>query len=188
MDLSTLKTHIKMKTLDPVYIFTGPEVGVMDIYINQMAKVRDATVVMLDGIEDLARKMHKGSMLKNSQIYILRDSKEFIQDSDLALKITQKNTLNNAILLLIYTNIDKRSKVYKTFQDSIVEFDGEINEVIVKGEKYYKPTVDAVPVVRCRECKWMTAIDTAWHPCTEMFTDDDWFCADGERKDGDGDG
>lgn len=132
MDLSTLKTHIKMKTFEPAYIFTGPEVGVMDIYIKQMAKVQDATVVMLDGIEDLAKKMHKGSIVKNRSIYILRDSKEFIQDIDLAQKITQKNTLSGAILLLIYSNIDKRSKVYKTFQDSIVEFQPLKPEILVK--------------------------------------------------------
>ena len=57
MDLSTLKTHIKTKTFDPFYIFTGPEVGVMDIYIRQIAKVQDADVVMLDGIEDLAKDL-----------------------------------------------------------------------------------------------------------------------------------
>ena len=132
MDLSALKTHIKNKTFDNVYIFTGPEVGVMDIYIEQMAKVQNATVTRLEGIEDLARKMHKGAMLKNACIYILRDSKEIIQDNDLALKISQKNTLSGAILILIYTNIDKRSKFYKTFQDSVVDFQPMKTEVLVK--------------------------------------------------------
>lgn len=132
MDLSTLKTHIKNKTFDPFYIFTGPEVGVMDIYIKQMAKVQDATVVMLDGIEDLAKKMHKGPMLKNASVYILRDSKEFMCDAEISSKITQKNALKNAILILIYTNIDKRSKGYKTYQDSIVEFQYMKPEVLAK--------------------------------------------------------
>jgi DNA polymerase III delta subunit len=132
MDLSTLKTHIKNKTFDPMYIFTGPEVGVMDIYIKQMAKVQDAIVTRLDGIEDLAKKMHKGSMLKNAQIYILRDSKEFIQDNELALKITQKNALTGVPLILIYTSIDKRSKFYKTFQDTIVDFQPLKPEILKK--------------------------------------------------------
>ena len=122
MDLQTLKAHIKTREFDPFYIFTGPEVGVMDIYIKQMAKVQEANIIMLDGIEDLARKMHKGSMLKNASVYILRDSKEFIQDIDLARKITHSGALSGAILLLIYANIDKRSKVYKEFQDTIVDF------------------------------------------------------------------
>jgi DNA polymerase III delta subunit len=122
MDLTTLKTHIKNKTLDPVYIFTGPELGVMDIYIEQIAKVTNASVVMLDGVEDLAKKMHRGAVVNKASVYILRDSKEIVQDNDLALKIAHKNALSGAVLLLVYSNIDKRSKFYKTFQDSIVEF------------------------------------------------------------------
>ena len=132
MDLSALKTHIKNKTFDPAYIFTGPEVGVMDIYIKQMAKVQGANIVMLDGIEDLARKMHKGAMLKNCSVYILRDSKEFIHDIDLARKITSSGALSGDILILVYTNIDKRSKVYKEFQDSIVEFQPMKPEILKK--------------------------------------------------------
>ena len=44
------------------------------------------------------------------------------------------------------------------------------------------PTVDAVEVVRCRDCKYRYYNRT---PCaTYMFSadSDDWFCAAGERK------
>lgn len=45
-----------------------------------------------------------------------------------------------------------------------------------------QPTVDAVPV-RCKECKHRTELTpTKWHPCIDMAVNDDWFCADGERK------
>lgn len=38
-------------------------------------------------------------------------------------------------------------------------------------------------IVRCRECKHRTeTTPTKWHPCVDMAVDDDWFCADGERK------
>lgn len=50
------------------------------------------------------------------------------------------------------------------------------------------PRVDAVPVVRCRECKHRDPED---HKCDcghailwQLPREDDWFCADGERKDG----
>jgi hypothetical protein len=39
-----------------------------------------------------------------------------------------------------------------------------------------QPTVDAVPVVRCRDCQYRGS--TA--ECLER--DDDWFCADGKRR------
>ena len=44
------------------------------------------------------------------------------------------------------------------------------------------PTVDAVPVVRCKDCKYFKT-----RLCENEDNYDDWFCADGERKDGDGD-
>lgn len=51
------------------------------------------------------------------------------------------------------------------------------------------PTVDAVPVVRCRDCKWRDDQKgaTKWMPCRALVTPNDFYCASGERKDG-GDG
>ena len=54
-----------------------------------------------------------------------------------------------------------------------------------------RPTVDAVPVVRCRECKHRDPEDKRcdcggheWVKGKILPVKDDWFCADGERKDG----
>ena len=51
------------------------------------------------------------------------------------------------------------------------------------------PTIDAVPVVRCRECvHWATGTneEESWEYCTllDHEIDGDRFCAYGERKDG----
>jgi len=40
--------------------------------------------------------------------------------------------------------------------------------------KSVTPTVDAIPVVRCKDCKF----NCAWKE-----KDPNWFCADGEKKD-----
>ena len=45
------------------------------------------------------------------------------------------------------------------------------------------PTVDAVPVVRCRDCLWRHDDSSPmWLPCMECQKPNDWFCADGERR------
>lgn len=50
------------------------------------------------------------------------------------------------------------------------------------------PTVDAVPVVRCRDCKYCYAegFVNVRNVCEKHYdfgnVDDDWFCADGERR------
>ena len=54
-----------------------------------------------------------------------------------------------------------------------------------------RPTIDAVPVVRCRECKhnngekvWLDGDITIDCANGIGYPPPDWFCADGERKDG----
>ena len=42
---------------------------------------------------------------------------------------------------------------------------------------------DFLPVVRCKDCKYFKT-----RLCENEDNHDDWFCADGERKDGDGNG
>ena len=59
------------------------------------------------------------------------------------------------------------------------------------------PTIDAEPVVRCRDCKWYGTYqltkygeyDKRYKPtvCVKgeysIMRNEDWYCADGERKD-----
>ena len=52
------------------------------------------------------------------------------------------------------------------------------------------PAADVVPVVRCCKCKY-SAVDFENRRYCKLVTyynhvPDDWFCADGEQKDGDG--
>lgn len=63
-------------------------------------------------------------------------------------------------------------------------FFGEVNKL---------PTVDAVPVVRCKECKmWNTEWNHEAGDCYcykfFQFTDPDFFCAAGKRREADGKG
>lgn len=55
-----------------------------------------------------------------------------------------------------------------------------------------QPTVDAVPVCRCRDCKYSRVSEGGLfksgyfcercHIDSDMENVDDWFCADGERR------
>ena len=47
------------------------------------------------------------------------------------------------------------------------------------------PTIDAVPVVRCRYCEcWYPEENDVWGHCRrhDFWSSETWFCADGERK------
>ena len=77
----------------------------------------------------------------------------------------------------------------------LIDADVIIEEALTEGVCGYidalqiamAPTVDAVEVVRCRECKYHNK-----PPCPMRlsfnWTEDNDFCSYGERKDGDDDG
>ena len=51
---------------------------------------------------------------------------------------------------------------------------------------------NAPELVRCKDCRFRDdavarASVTQWMPCEECRPHDEWFCAFGKRKDGDGD-
>lgn len=74
-------------------------------------------------------------------------------------------------------------------------------ETVDNVPKFYEwlneqPTIDAVPVIRCKECKWwydisgskkMIGMGACCYKLKPMrlgfMTPSDWYCADGERKD-----
>ena len=50
-----------------------------------------------------------------------------------------------------------------------------------------RPTIDAVPVVRCRECKYQEDEEIGMVYCPNALGGcvvENWACADGERKEG----
>lgn len=121
MDVSTLKSHIKLKTIPTFLIFSGPEWKVQEIYIQQMAKVTGKEVKRIDSVSSIYTYLRNRSFVKQSFIYIVRDDKELMQNEKLQAKI--ESILGDNILIHILTTVDKRTKYYKAFKASIIEFE-----------------------------------------------------------------
>ena len=121
MDVSTLKSYIKLKTIPTFLIFSGPEWKVQEIYINQIAKVTGKEVKRIDSVSSIYTYLRNRSFVKQSFIYIVRDDKELMQNEKLQAKI--ESVLGDNILIHILTTIDKRTKYYKAHKASIIEFE-----------------------------------------------------------------
>ena len=72
----------------------------------------------------------------------------------------------------------------ETHLDNLAEGFTEAAHII----KYILPTVDAVPVVRCKDCKYFDSDDNwldKWEYCKKNCIDvsEDWFCKSGMRED-----
>ena len=78
--------------------------------------------------------------------------------------------------------------------EAIINFGFEWDDIPPTREEFVRflkkqPTVDAVPVVRCRECKYRfknNGHDKSGCPIIDanIWMDDDDFCSYGERKEG----
>lgn len=132
MELTTLKNKIKSGDLKGCFIFTGPEIEVMRRYIGQMKLSRKAVVQNLTCITELGQKMYARSIIQSSNIYILRECKEFLSDESLQHRLFDGNPLGDDTVIFIYNSIDKRSKLWKNHQDAIVEFEYLKPEILKK--------------------------------------------------------
>ena len=78
------------------------------------------------------------------------------------------------------------------YKDCMIVANDEDKGICVNGI----PTVDAVPVIRCKDCQYAEPThDTKGRPCYDTIYCErndlqaiaNWFCADGRKKDGDRD-
>lgn len=117
MDLVQLKKQIKEKKLDNFYILAGEEIGILNIYINKMG----TNIVRADEVADVWRNLTTRTFGRSDTVYVVRDDKKFMSMEKVWENITDK--IKNGILVICITNLDKRSKFYKAFQDRVVIFE-----------------------------------------------------------------
>lgn len=137
MDVVTLKAKIKYKKLPSYLIFSGPEWKVQEIYINQISKITGKEIKRVDSITDIYSQLRNKSLMKKPVIYIVRDDKELMTNEKIQQQLS--TILADNMLIHVLTNVDKRTKYYKAYKDTIVEFEA-LNEAILK--KYIKKEIN----------------------------------------------
>lgn len=148
MELSTLKAHIIKGNLQSYYIFTGPEVEVMRIYLRQMAEKTNSKIVELDNIAELAARLNSSPLTSQAFIFVLRECKEILSQDKAQDKILQARARNNAVSVFIYDKIDTRTKLYKRHMQDVVEFDYLSKDILIK---YMQKEVTTLSISTCTE-------------------------------------
>ena len=119
MELWELKDRIKNNTIPNFLIFTGPELGLMDVYVNQISKVLGVKPKRVDNVSMVISGSKILSLTETTRLSLVRGDKTFQSNE----KMQEKLKTFKDYLILVYDSIDKRSKLYKEFEDNIVNFD-----------------------------------------------------------------
>lgn len=128
MNLAELKKSIVDKNLDNVFIFTGDEIKIMNIYIQQIAKTLDRKVSRKDTVAEIFKTLKIMKLTNESNVYVILDDFAFLKEEkhwEQLMTATKDHTI-----ILVYSNIDKRGKFYKTYKDKICEFE-KLSEVML---------------------------------------------------------
>lgn len=120
MNLPELKTFIANGEKKPLYIFTGDEIAVMDVYINKLKKLFNGNVMFADSLQSIVHRLKSNSLINSDDaLYIIREDKAVLSADKIWQAIKSGGMQRHNSLLFIYTSIDKRGKFYKEFSNYI---------------------------------------------------------------------
>lgn len=132
MNIVELKKSLDLGELSNLYIFTGEEYTILNIYIDRICGLFD-TVNKSGSVLSIYKNMSSRSLIQTGkQVYVVRDDKEFLTSDTIWIDLVKRLKARNATLVLKYSSIDVRSKFSKHFNDCITVFDKLSDQVLLK--------------------------------------------------------
>ncbi len=132
MQIHELKEQLVKKIVQPIYIFTGEEIAIMDIYINKIAETMNTKPKRVDSIGSIFRRLQNQSFANKPSCYVIRDDKDYMQQDKIWEQMNNGLLQGDNTIILVFTNLDKRSKFYKQHSDMLTEFEKLIPEILAK--------------------------------------------------------
>lgn len=141
MTIIDLKDQIIKNNLSNFYIFTGTEIGIINIYLQQMSNKLGLPITRADSILSIYGKCQGGSLFGDSTgFYVIRDDRDFMKQEQLFDTI--KTSIRKNVIVLLYDKIDSRLKFGKHFKDDIVAFEKLTPNVLKSYIKKEIPLAD----------------------------------------------
>lgn len=157
MKLHELQKQIVSKKLDKVYVFTGEEIGVMDIYLDKIYSIVGCDVVRMESVQEAYAKMTQRRISGAPRCFVVRDDKEFLKQDKIWDTVFTLADKSPDYLILIYSSIDKRSKFYKQNTERLTEFEKLSPELLAKYISKELPgikEIDARKLAEICECNY----------------------------------
>ena len=86
----------------------------------------------VDSISSIYSRLQNNTLMNKPNCYVIRDDKDYLRQEKIWAGLNSGVTQGKNVIILIYTNLDKRSKFYKSHTDMLTEFEKLIPEVLAK--------------------------------------------------------
>lgn len=132
MNIVELKKSLDSGELSNLYIFTGEEYTILNIYIDRICGLFDV-VKRSYSVLSIYKNLSSRSLIQTGkQVYVVRDDRDFLTSETIWTDLVKRLKARNATLVLKYSSIDSRSKFNKHFNDCITVFDRLSDNVLLK--------------------------------------------------------
>lgn len=123
MNILDLKEQIMKGELSSFYIFTGTEIGIINIYLEQMSNKVNLPITRADSVASIYSKCMGGSLFGDDVgFYVVRDDFDFMK-AEGSYETIGNDIMKGNIIVLLYEKIDSRLKFGKHFKDEIIHFE-----------------------------------------------------------------
>ena len=143
MMLPQLQQQIVTGNIQNFYIFTGEEIAIMDIYIKKLQQVSERQGQRVENVQQAYSKLTKKRMTAGGKCFIVTDDKEYLKQDSIWDIVEEAAGVSKDMLIIIYNNLDKRSKFYKKYKNEIVVFEKLEASIL---SKYIKQDTDLTEV------------------------------------------
>lgn len=133
MNLMELKKSLTDNKLKKLYVFTGEEVAIRNIYLKKLSALFKGNTVVTESLSGITAKLKSNSLIQSSNtLYVIRDDKTVLSAEKIWESLKNGTFQKGNIIVLIYTSLDKRGKFYKEFTDEIVCFEHLSEDILLK--------------------------------------------------------
>lgn len=122
MNITEIKEQIMHRQLSNFYVFTGTEIGIQNIYLNQMSKVLGLPITRADSVLSIYSKCTSRSLFGGEVgFYVIRNDTDIMKEEKVYESLPSE--IGKNVIVLLYDKIDSRLKFGKYFKDRTVEFE-----------------------------------------------------------------
>ena len=120
MEQFELRNRLSKGKVQNFYIFLGDDPAMIEIFINQIAKLTNSKIIKPETIKSVYSTLSQPSLFDACKLFVVSDDKDFLKEEKAWESIETDLGLN--YLIVKYTEKDERLKFFRQLKEEIVYF------------------------------------------------------------------
>lgn len=132
VNLIDLKNNISNNQLDNLYIFTGEEFKIKQVYYNKISELY-GNLRKFETVEGIYKECSKSSLFALKNVFVCYNDMEYLKSSEKVFnKLIEVAKKGTSIIVLVYDDIPEKSVFKRVFDEYITQFNRVDDDIALK--------------------------------------------------------